>query len=435
MLTKWLRVIGILLLLFFFFVSTWSALKWITISQLFSYFVNTLANLTGFSLYLIKAAVILLLIPLFYGLKWTFLPFTGRRKRLIGSAMLTSLAVGYNVGLYFATRQVSFSGKGEALRYYALTPEGVKYSDRPGVEPVYGVPFRAVTPEVARNLRLLEKGEFKPVDPATVAWFNPITGQAQLWHYRYPDGQLEFYDKPGYHPFTNEPLKEVTRELYLEWREKTKVPDFPGRTITRATGSPEAGASMGQRVPRAPEAPAAATPQTAPARQARLEEFKALIHRGVGGVPGKTTIAMAMDAAPVGGGLSPDSAFYRGLRSDKAIFVSILARMDLLKGKGFFEELYQGDQELLRTAASISGADYLILGRLTSGFRRGASVDASLISCDLHLSCRVANRTGTVVLDDSLSAVGAGFTEAAAVENAGRVLSANFLERVVGRLP
>jgi hypothetical protein len=298
------------------------------------------------------------------------------------------------------------------------------------VERVYGVEFRPVTPEVARNLKLLEKGEFRPVDPANAAWFNPITGQAQLWYYQYPDGALEFYDKPGHHPFTNEPLKEVTKQLYLDWREKAKVAQVPG-----PGGVPAPPAVSGAGVPRVfPGAAERARPVISE-RQRRLDEFKALINPAVRRSPGKTSVALVIDAAPLTSGLSPDLAFYGSLRSDRATFVNNLFRLDLLKAKGFFNDIYQGDQALLQTAASLSGVDYIVLGRLNCSLRRSSSVEASLISCDLNLSCRVANRDGAIIHTDGLSAVGAGFTDEAALENGLRVLSATFAERILSRIP
>lgn len=423
--TKGARVLWILVLLTALFVPTLIVLKWVAISQIYSYFVDSIGNLTGINLYLVKAGVLLVLIPFLYGLKLFF--SLSKTKRRIGAAVLTTLALAYNIGLYFATRHVSFSAKGEALRYFALTPEGVKYSDRAGVEPVYGIPFKPVTPEVARNLKLLEKGEFKPVDPAQAAWFNPITGQAQLWYYQYPEGTLEFYDKPGHHPFTNEPLKEVTKQVYLEWRAKVAQMLSPGGT----PGPPDVSAAGVPRL--SPGLPERVRPAISE-RQRRLEEFKGLVSPAVPRLPGKTTVAIAIDSAPLSGGLSPDLAFCGSLKSDRATFVNNLFRIDVLKAKGFFNEMYQGDQELLNAAASLSGVDYIVLGKLICAFRRNSSVEPSLMSSDLTLNCRVANRHGNIILSDSLSAVGPGFTEEEAFENGLRGLSGSFIERILNRI-
>lgn len=411
---KTLRALLLLLFLATLFVPTLFALRWIAISQIYSYFVDSIANLTGINLYLIRACLLVLLLPFLYGMRLFF--SLNRTKRRIGTAILTALAVGHNIGLYFATRQVSFTAKGEALKYFALTPEGVKYSDRPGVESVYGVQFKPVTPEVARNLRLLEKGDFKLVDPGGTQWFNPITGHAQLWYYRYPDGILEFYAKPGRHPFTNDPLMEVTKDLYMEWRERAKAQDQAALPGSSSASPPER------------------RPTVMGVRERRLNDFKALVNRGITAIPGKRTIALVIDSQPQTGGVEPAQAFQGALRSDRASFASNLYRLDLLKAKGFFDELYQGDKELLGITASLSGVDYTLLGRLSHSFRKDSSLDANLISCDLSLNCRIADRHGNVILSDSLSAAGPGFTEASALENAAQALSLRFRDQILPRI-
>ena len=45
----------------------------------------------------------------------------------------------------------------ETLKWYALTPEGVKYFDTPGIDPVYGIVLKPLTPDIIGRLRLLEK--------------------------------------------------------------------------------------------------------------------------------------------------------------------------------------------------------------------------------------------------------------------------------------
>ena len=57
-----------------------------------------------------------------------------------------------------------------------------------------------MTPDVVRELSQLREGPLAKVDPARVAWFNPYTGGPELWYYRFPDGQLEFYNRLGIHP-------------------------------------------------------------------------------------------------------------------------------------------------------------------------------------------------------------------------------------------
>jgi len=122
------------------------------------------------------------------------------------------------ISMYFLTSNIGFRhvDKGP-LKWYALTPEGPKYYDTPGIDPVYGIKLKPVTPEVVRQLKLVGKGDFKQVDPEKVSLFNPITGEPQVWYYQSGVNAYEFYDKPGYHPMSGEPLLPVTKEIYISW--------------------------------------------------------------------------------------------------------------------------------------------------------------------------------------------------------------------------
>ena len=249
--TKAVKVSLIVGLLAFFFivpiVTMW-AMQSVFIWWAYWRYVDEISNLTGISNYLITAAGLLMFIPFWFGATRAF-SLGSRRRRYEGAAILIGLAVLYNLSLFWVTREISFSTSGGApIKWYALTPEGVKFYDRAGVDPNYGIQLKPVTPEVIRKLKLLEKGEFKPVDPARVTFFNPITGEAQVWYYRYPDGALEFYDKPGHHPLTGAPLQAVTQEVYFEWR-KTQKGKISAPAAPENTRAPQRPSGDGQAKP------------------------------------------------------------------------------------------------------------------------------------------------------------------------------------------
>jgi len=218
---KWVKALVILIVLFFLFVPLIIATKYIAITQLYHHFVTTLSNLTGINQYLINAGVVLLMVPLYFGIRMFF--SLNRQRRLIGISLLAVFLILYNIGLYQLTKDVQFSfSDGRTMKWYALTPEGVKFYDRSGVEPGYGIQLKPVTPEVIRHLKLIEKVEFNPVDPEKAIWFNPTTGDPQIWYYQSAGGIFEFFNKPGYHPLTGETLKPVNKQIHLEWLEKRK---------------------------------------------------------------------------------------------------------------------------------------------------------------------------------------------------------------------
>lgn len=228
---KWLKVGIILGVLLLFFIPTLIVMRYVVISSLYSHFVNSIYGLTGLNKYLVKAGVALMFIPFIIGLKFCF--SINRLRRNFGILILAILFVSYNLSLYHFTKKPYFSfSEGKVLKWYALTPEGVRYFDGPGFEPVYGIPLKQVTPDLVPKLKPLERGDFNPINPSEgTAWFNPITGESQIWYYKYPDGNFDFFNKPGYHPITGEPLTPVTKQIYFEWREKFKSqPTTPPKT-------------------------------------------------------------------------------------------------------------------------------------------------------------------------------------------------------------
>lgn len=103
---KWLKVGAILIVLILLFIPTIIAMKYVAISQIYSHFVGSISSQIGLSKYLIKAGVILMLIPLLLGLKYFF--SIKKRRRLIGAAILVILVVLYNLSLYYFTKDSYF---------------------------------------------------------------------------------------------------------------------------------------------------------------------------------------------------------------------------------------------------------------------------------------------------------------------------------------
>lgn len=219
-------LIALALLVVLFVVPTMIAAKtWLVWRVLWGY-VEGVSNLTGINQYLLTALALMMFVPYYVGtdMLFSFRGLVSRRRRYTGAAILLAMAVGYNLSLYYVTKDMAFAFSGGAVqKWYAVTPEGVKYYSRPGFDTTYGIPVQPVTPDVILKLKLLEKGEFKPIDPAQKPLFNPITGQPQAWYYQHPEGWFEFYDKPGFHPVTGTLLKPVTEQVYFEWRKTQKV--------------------------------------------------------------------------------------------------------------------------------------------------------------------------------------------------------------------
>ncbi len=217
---KYAKVLLIIVVLALFFIPTFIAAKYVTLWQVYTHFTEKVSDLTGLNKYIAAALGTLFFIPFYLGNKFLF-SVRNRQHRIAGAAILVGLSMLYNFGLFYFTRDTyfGFSG-GETLKWYAITPEGARIYDRPGIEPKYGIKLRPVTPDMVQRLEHLKKGEFKAINPDSATFFNPITGEAQVWYYQYPDGSFEFYDNPGFHPITGAALKPVTQQLVLDWKKR-----------------------------------------------------------------------------------------------------------------------------------------------------------------------------------------------------------------------
>lgn len=188
---KWQKIGKAILILFFLFITFWITFKVIThvtIHGVYSYFVDSISSLTGLNKYLVKVAAILLIIPFSVGLKLYFFSFGNKTLRYIGASILVTMFVLYNLGLYNFTKSAYFTfSKGEVLKWYANTPEGIRFFDSPGYDPKYGIKLRPVTPEVIANLEKMKRG----IQPKKIAYsslddfnkiefFNRITGENKV---------------------------------------------------------------------------------------------------------------------------------------------------------------------------------------------------------------------------------------------------------------
>lgn len=390
------------------------------IVKLFNYVVTKIVNTTGMSQWLVKGIVIIALIPILW-----VLPHIYRGKHRKTARAIGLLYVGvFFLALFFLSRDIYFAHSGkEVVKWYALTPEGVRLYDSPGIDSVYGITLKPVTPEVIQKLKLWEKGmgDFQLVNPANVTWFNPVTGDPQLWYYRYSDGTFEFYNKPAHHPITGELLKTVTKQIYFEWREKAKVKPLSVKSQAYSGGDEkgkEQHIAMGQR-PQINE------------KERRLQDFKSIINRVNNIDPRKPSIAVVISSKRTESGISPENSLYNLLKTEKINIIVNLFKEELFKAKGFFREIYDGDTRLLRQTDVLSKIDNLILGRLNYSFQKGAGIDRDLVSCSINFSYKVINKKGEIIRSDSISVIGPGFSEDAALERGLEMLAEKYSDRIL----
>jgi len=113
---------------------------------------------------------------------------------------------------------------GEPSVWYSKDKDGtVEIFDLMGFHSETGLELLPVTPEIVDvwkdQNRRREAQSPQQVNPETFAFFDALTGKPRVWYWRGPNGEYEFYDNPGFHPRTGEPLAVITREAIAVWKQ------------------------------------------------------------------------------------------------------------------------------------------------------------------------------------------------------------------------
>jgi hypothetical protein len=399
------------------------------ISKLYNYAVNKIVSLTGLSQWLVKGIVIIALIPMLWVIPNSI---KGKYKKQAKAAGMLYIGV-FFLSLYFMSKDIYFSHAGdeETFKWYSARDEGYFTSDTPGKDPVTGYILKPVTPEVARKIKLWKKGkeDFKRVDPRTTPFFNPISNNPEVWYYRHPDGTWDFYNKPGSHPDTGNELKPITPEAALLWKQEEKkgsAKSDPGEQDSRSTHKTPDYGGQGSRLPEKVQGPP-------PLRERKInaEELKDLINPGAATQSGKSNVALVLASPKTGGGTSPDTTFYGLAKSDKVNLVSHYFKEGPFISRGYFDEIYNGNTDLLKKANVFSKVDFLLMGRFNYSFKKTSQYGQELVSCDFKFSYKIINKEGSIIRSEMRSVVGPGFSEDEALQRAAEIFAEKHLENIL----
>jgi hypothetical protein len=177
---------------------------------------------TGLDLWASRALALLLLgVVLILPWHILILPWVGGvgRKAALW-LVVTALAF---AAMEFATRDVYFSrADGHPLRYYLRTLDGYKFAAAPGTDPVYGINYQPITAAVAKEYLLWQKRGGKMQDPGLPEsqFFSPSTGDALRWYARRPDGKIDVFTLPGFHPTFGTKLLPVDAAVVAEYEQQ-----------------------------------------------------------------------------------------------------------------------------------------------------------------------------------------------------------------------
>jgi len=197
------------------------------LSALYTWIFGAVSESTGLGLWPSRAATLGVLAVLWL-LPWRLLivPWLrGARRQVLALAALATLAL---AGMDYVTRDVYFSRKdGTPLKYYIRTLDGYTLASTPGTDPVWGVPYKPITKEVARDVLLSKRRGGNIQDPSLPEgrYFDPATGEALRWYAKSPDGAIDMFTLPGFHPAYGAKLEPVTAAVVAEYETQERERD------------------------------------------------------------------------------------------------------------------------------------------------------------------------------------------------------------------
>jgi hypothetical protein len=113
---------------------------------------------------------------------------------------------------------------GEPVIWYAKSKSGaIELYSLMGFHPDTGEELLPITKEIVATWKdLQEKPKRVPqkVDPNNFVFFDQISGEPRAWYWRGPEAQYEFYDGPGFHPRTGDPLTVLTKDLVVKFQKE-----------------------------------------------------------------------------------------------------------------------------------------------------------------------------------------------------------------------
>jgi hypothetical protein len=360
---------------------------------------QNLAARSGISIFLVKGLIILVTIPFFWAVArymhgfWFWFRGVGPGLRLYRSApgMIIVAYVGiFYLAMYYASREAL------AYKWCADTPEGLRAFDSGGIDPIYGIPLKPCTFDQKIALREAKIGSLGPrkldIGDARQFAFFSTTDKPRVWYSKRPDGTFEFYDRQGPSPETGEELRPVdrkTREEIIRAQKAAADQHAKQQAIEAATEQEFTKNALIERYI-----------NTAVVKRVGEKQVAFLVlAKGPDSVSGAEE---SLGNALATQGFRPVATFF------KPAFVQ----------DGRAERLMSGDWKQATELEIKKRVDYVVLARASVGFSSSSQFEG-IISANLTLQLKCLNMiSSTFCGSQSFETVGAGYTNAAALENA-----------------
>jgi hypothetical protein len=218
----------------------------------FNFVVDKFVDATGMSQYLVKGILVVVMVPFFVALreigKIPLFKGLGKLSKNVAWGIVIGYTSAYFLAMYFATKDTYFHHTGNTLKaakWFAITPEGVRFFDTEGFDPKYGIKLNPVTPQVVANLERMKRGDVaKPLvfqSISEVSFFDPQTGQPKVWYARSATGEITLFSTSGFDPLTGEELKPANPLIVEEVARQRK--DVEARKLASEKEAQEAAKS------------------------------------------------------------------------------------------------------------------------------------------------------------------------------------------------
>lgn len=209
--------------------------------SLYTWLLQQVTEFSGFDIWLSRA-ITLGFVAILWFFPWHILvlPWIGGAGKR--AAIFIAITVAALAAMEFVTRDVFFSREdGSPLKYYIVTPDGYRFASEPGTDPVYGLPYQPLTAEVANQYLLWHKRGGQIQDPAVPKdqYYDTSTGAPIRWYAQLPDGRIEMFTLPAFHPRYGTRLLPVTNDIIRRY-EKQKEASQPTSTAPPSAHEPPA---------------------------------------------------------------------------------------------------------------------------------------------------------------------------------------------------
>jgi hypothetical protein len=114
---------------------------------------------------------------------------------------------------------------GQARAWYWQRGDGrYEFYDSPGYHPQTGDKLQVATRDIIDDWQTKRKDPVRMPNRVKITtetvFFDPLSGNSNLWYWRRDKGDYEFFDGPGFHPQNGQALQSFTREILKQYQQE-----------------------------------------------------------------------------------------------------------------------------------------------------------------------------------------------------------------------